>query len=160
MLIAGLLFARCNMEILDIVQPEKKRLRESVGALPAISVYPGETALVSGSSLVWNGFVPEVFDAGLADHGVDPADHVEVISMPVNHAWIERTAAAQQRIGAVAERIERETNLRVVDFESILKIDPELFFDVTHLSPLTGGRVFSAHLAEHNARGLAPGALP
>ncbi len=59
LLIAGLLLARCNREILDIVQPEKNRLRESVEALAANSFYPAEAALVSGSSPVSNGFVPK-----------------------------------------------------------------------------------------------------
>ena len=55
---------------------------------------------------------------------------------------------------------ERETSVRVVDFQSTPHIDPEQFFDVTHLSPLTGARVFSAHLADHYAQVLAPPGLP
>jgi hypothetical protein len=383
LLVGGLLFARCNIEILDVVQPEKKRLREAIEALPAISSYPQPTAIVFGSSLVWNGFVPEIFDDVLAGHGIDLAsfnlgfgglnpeiqrvlaqrvrrahqaagrriklaviefnpfqttsvrasrdalvrdqhlmmlatptqiaalalqspqraaryfsghffrkslsaetvtgsfgfiaagvgevfdpadpnaakpsaemqavldrreqavidslfglvrahsgvppmwefdfrgkmrmefpetrdslevslvpndwdqrddldmrirccdieelrldpdlvedfialvaefsafaDTVEVILMPVNHAWVVRSAAGEQRLRAAIERIEREARVRVADFQAIPKIDPEQFFDVTHLSPLTGARVFSAHLGEHYARVLAPTPRP
>ena len=383
LLTGGLLFTRCHTEVFDILQPEKKRLHEAIVELPAIAAYPQQTALFFGSSLVWNGFLPEVFDARLSERGVglasfnlgfgglnpeiqrvlarrlrtaheavgrraklaiiefNPfqttrvraigdgfvrdqhlmmlatrteiaalaleaperaaryfsgqvfrnslsaetvtgslgfiatgiggmidvdhadvekpsaeaqreldrrkqavidvlvglwrahggiprlwelefrgemrldfpethdaleiglrpndwnqlddlemrlrccdieelrfdealveefialvaefsafADHVEVVLMPVNHAWVKRTAAAEGRLRAVVERIERETAVRVVDFQSTPSIDPEQFFDVTHLSPLSGARVFSAHLADHYAQVLAPGELP
>ena len=88
------------------------------------------------------------------------SDHVEVILMPVNQAWIKRTPRGEQRLRAAIERIERETSVHVADFQANPKIDPQQFFDVTHLSPMSGARFFSVHRADHFAPVLAPGALP
>ena len=73
MLLAGLLWSRCHIEVIDIVQPEKKRLREALDALPEMAAHPGDHALFFGSSLVWNGFVPDIFDARLRERGVELA---------------------------------------------------------------------------------------
>lgn len=372
LLLAGLLWSRCHIEVIDIVQPEKMRLREALQALPAVAEQPGDTLLFFGSSLVWNGFVPDTFDAQLREHGVEVAsfnlgfgglnptvqrvlvrriraayeragrrsrltlvefnpfqttqvrarsdervadqhammlatsaqvarlwltsperaarhfasrtfrkslspeavtsavgaivaevgkglgpapterpspeeqlrldrrqqaaidvavglarayrgiptmwelevrggtrmdfpeihdalevllapidwdqrddlamrvrccdieqlrfapelgddfialvdefsaisDRVEVVLMPVNHAWVERTPEARVRMRDVVARIERETGVPVADFQSSPKLDPEMFWDVTHLGFITGAPVFSAHLADHYA---------
>ncbi len=82
---AGLAFARCNIALVDPLMAGKKRLREALAALPEVAAHPGgtgdtgetgetsDTALFFGSSLVWNGFSPEVFDARLGERGVQLA---------------------------------------------------------------------------------------
>jgi hypothetical protein len=79
---AGLAFARCNIALVDPLMAGKKRLREALAALPEVAAHPGatgdtgetsDTALFFGSSLVWNGFSPEIFDARLDEHGVQLA---------------------------------------------------------------------------------------
>ena len=70
-LIAGLAFMRCHIALLDPVMPEKQRLREAVAALPQVAAAPGDAVIVFGSSLVWNGFKPLVFDDRLRETGVE-----------------------------------------------------------------------------------------
>ncbi len=71
LLTAGLLFTRCQTYVLDWVLLEDTRLREAVGLLPEVAETPGPAALFFGSSLVYVGFSPAVFDARLEEHGVD-----------------------------------------------------------------------------------------
>ncbi len=71
LLSAGILFTRCQTYVLDWLLLEDTRLREAVGLLPEVAATPGPTALVFGSSLVYVGFSPSVFDARLKEHGID-----------------------------------------------------------------------------------------
>ncbi len=71
LLTAGMLFTRCQTFMLDWVLLEDVRLREAIAEIPAVASTPGSTALVFGSSLVFVGFSPAVFDARMEEHGID-----------------------------------------------------------------------------------------
>ena len=70
-LLGGLLFTRCNLELVDVIQIERARVRQAVAALPEVAARPDPTLIFFGSSLVWNGFSSRVFDGRLREQGVE-----------------------------------------------------------------------------------------
>jgi hypothetical protein len=54
----------------------------------------------------------------------------------------------------VLERIERETGVRVVDFQYLPDLDASQFFDVTHLTPHEGRLTFTRRFADYWAAHL------
>ncbi len=76
------------------------------------------------------------------------ADEVDVVLLPRNTDWIEYTPAGRERLQDVLERIERETQAVVRNFQVVDAVIPEMFSDTTHLARYSGDEVFSRFLAE------------
>ena len=75
------------------------------------------------------------------------SDRIEVVLMPKNNDWVKNPPEARARQRPVLERIERETGVRVVDYQHLQELDGGYFWDVSHMTP-EGGEYFSARLAE------------
>ena len=86
------------------------------------------------------------------------ADNIEVIMLPKNTEWIKNPPDALERQRVVVERIERETGVRVRDFQHLEVITPEMFSDTTHLNALDGRDAFTKSLVDEYGRllGAAP----
>jgi hypothetical protein len=82
------------------------------------------------------------------------SERVVVVLMPKNHAWVENPPEAMERQRRVLERIERETGVRVVDFQYLPDLDASQFFDVTHLTPHEGRLTFTRRFADYWAAHL------
>ncbi len=83
------------------------------------------------------------------------SDRIEVVLMPKNSTWVKNPPEALDRQRAVLERIERETGVRVADFQTALpELDESFFTDATHLRVDSGQKLFSEHLARHWAARL------
>ncbi len=76
------------------------------------------------------------------------SNHLEVIMLPRNHAWIGRPPEAQRRLDEVLERIRRETGATVRSFEDAEGITPEMFGDTTHLARYSGDVAYTHLLVE------------
>lgn len=76
------------------------------------------------------------------------ADNIEVVMLPKNDDWIQNPPEALQGLQDVVTRIERETGVRVRDFQKIDAISNEMFSDTTHLNGLDGRETFTRFLAE------------
>ena len=77
------------------------------------------------------------------------SERTEVFLMPVNHDWVHRSPEALERQRAVLSRIERETGVRISDFQTEPPFEASLFSDTTHLLLTTGRPRFSRFLADH-----------
>jgi hypothetical protein len=82
------------------------------------------------------------------------SDRVEIVLMPVNHAWVKRTAGARERLRDVVARLRRETRVAIVDLSDMQEIESSDFWDVTHLSFTRGAEKFSRLLADRYAPSL------
>jgi hypothetical protein len=76
------------------------------------------------------------------------SDRVEVIMLPRNTAWIQYPPEARARLQTVLDRIEKETGVKVQDFQTLDMITPEMFSDTTHLSRYAGDVAFTGFLVE------------
>jgi len=79
------------------------------------------------------------------------ADNIEVILLPKNDDWIQNPPEAVQRLQDVIARIERETGVRVRDFQKIDAVSNDMFSDTTHLNGREGREAFTRFLAEEYA---------
>ena len=84
----------------------------------------------------------------LVKHFQTFSDKVEVMMLPRNEAWITYTPEGRRRLDAVLARIERETGLKVHDFQQIEGIDPTKFSDTTHLNRYQGAVAFTQFLVD------------
>ena len=75
------------------------------------------------------------------------SDRIEVVLMPKNYDWVKNPPEALARQRAVLERIERETGVRVSDYQNLRELDGGYFWDVSHMTP-EGTEYFSVRLAE------------
>jgi hypothetical protein len=76
------------------------------------------------------------------------SENIEVIMLPKNDDWIENSPEALQRLNAIVARIERESGVRVRDFQKIDAVKNDMFSDTTHLNGLSGREAFTRFLAE------------
>ncbi|MGI9220798.1 MAG: hypothetical protein ACR2QS_07165 [Woeseiaceae bacterium] len=76
------------------------------------------------------------------------SDNIEIIMLPKNDDWIQNPPEALQRQKDVVARIERETGVRVRDFQKIDAVTNHMFSDTTHLNGLDGREAFTSYLAE------------
>ena len=83
------------------------------------------------------------------------SDRIVVVLMPKNYDWVKNPPEALERQRRVLERIERETGVRVADFQHLPELDGAYFFDVSHLTLYEGQHRFSRLLAEHWAPRLS-----
>jgi len=74
--------------------------------------------------------------------------HVEVILLPRNRDWIEYSPQGKQRLANVIARIERETGIKVRNYQDAPEITPDMFTDTTHLGRYTGDIPFTRLLAD------------
>ncbi len=76
------------------------------------------------------------------------SDHVEVVLLPKNTAWIKNPPEAMQRMQQVLDRIQTETGVVIRNFQTIDEITPDMFSDTTHLARYSGDVAFTNFLAE------------
>jgi hypothetical protein len=76
------------------------------------------------------------------------SEHTFVVIPPRNPDWIEHSAEGKARLRAVIERIERDGEVRVIDFDTTPVLDGKVFADTTHLDEMTGRERYSKLLAE------------
>ena len=95
------------------------------------------------------------FDADLVDGFIgivnafsEVADNIEVIMLPKNDDWIKNPPEALERQRELIARFERETGVRVRDFQKIDAITNDMFTDTTHLNGLEGSEAFTRFLAD------------
>lgn len=82
------------------------------------------------------------------------SDHVEVILLPKNTAWINNPPEAMQRMQVVLDRIVAETGVTIKDFQVIDAVTPDMFSDTTHLARYSGDIAFTHFLVEEYAQQL------
>lgn len=85
---------------------------------------------------------------GMVNSFATISDNIEVFMLPKNDDWIKNPPEAQQRLLDVVARIERETGVRVRDFQKIDAVTNDMFSDTTHLNGLDGLESFTRFLAE------------
>ena len=88
---------------------------------------------------------------GMVNVFAEISDNIEVIMLPKNDDWIKNPPEALQRQSGVLARIERETGVRVRDFQKIDAVTNDMFSDTTHLNGLDGRDAFTQFLAEEYA---------
>jgi len=98
-------------------------------------------------------FDPELVDAFIAtvNNFRQIADHVEIVLLPKNTEWIVNPPDALERQAAVIERLRRETNVPVRNYQQIDTVSNDMFGDTTHLNRYYGAVTFTRHLAEEYA---------
>jgi hypothetical protein len=85
---------------------------------------------------------------GLVNALAEVSDNIEIIILPKNDDWIKNPPEALQRLHDVVARIERETGVKVRDFQKIDAVTNDMFSDTTHLNGLDGLDAFTRFLAE------------
>ena len=76
------------------------------------------------------------------------SDNIEVILLPKSDDWIDNPPETLQRLHDAMERIERETGVRVRDFQKIDAVTNDMFSDTTHPNGLAGREAFTRFLVD------------
>ncbi len=76
------------------------------------------------------------------------SDHVEVVLLPRNTAWINYTAGGKQRLAATIKRIEQATGITIKSHQDLPVIKPSMFRDATHLNAYQGAVAYTKFLAD------------
>lgn len=77
-----------------------------------------------------------------------------IMLLPRNRDWIEYSAEGRQRLADLIKRIERETGIKVRNYQDAPGITPDMFSDTTHLGRYTGDLAFTRLLVDDLASGL------
>jgi len=76
------------------------------------------------------------------------SDHVEVVLLPRNTAWINYTESGQKRLSTVLAKIEAATGMKITDHQDLTIMKPHMFRDTTHLNRYQGATTYTQYLAE------------
>ncbi len=79
------------------------------------------------------------------------SQHVEVIMLPKNSAWINTTPAAEKRLAAVIKQIELATGIEMKNHQNINEITADMYRDTTHLSRYRGDIAYTDYLLKEYA---------